>query len=185
MFLYVHGFASTGQAFKGRVLSNFFGRENVICPTLSAEPACAMAELEAIVTAHLDRGLTLVGSSLGGFYSIYLSEKYKLKAVLINPVVDWRVMQHMVGRNKNWQTGQWFEFTAEACRELELFSVSRPTDSRYLLLLQRDDELLDYRKAIAFMPSADCIVKSGGGHHYNDFNGDMGKVKAFAANPNL
>lgn len=29
----------------------------------------------------------LIGISLGGFYSTYLSEKYNLKAVVINPLI--------------------------------------------------------------------------------------------------
>ncbi len=31
--------------------------------------------------------IILVGSSLGGYYSIYIGEKYNLKTILINPSV--------------------------------------------------------------------------------------------------
>ena len=35
-----------------------------------------------------DENVYLIGSSLGGFYSLYLANKYDLKAVLINPAVN-------------------------------------------------------------------------------------------------
>lgn len=52
--------------------------------------------------------ITLVGSSLGGFYSIYLSEKYNLKAVLINPSVEpWVTMKKHIGEHKNFDTSMY------------------------------------------------------------------------------
>lgn len=179
MFLYIHGFASTGNAFKGKVLGNYFGREKVISPTLPVDPVKAMAILEQIVAENSDNELVLVGSSLGGFYSIYLSEKYGLKAVLINPVIDWSVMKHVVGVNKNWQTGEEFEFSESEYESLQQFHVTKPNCDNFLLLLQKDDELLDYRKTIEFMPTAEAVVKSGGGHHYNDFAEDMEILEKF------
>ncbi len=179
MFLYIHGFASTGNAFKGKVLGNYFGREKVISPTLPVNPADAMAILEQIVADNSSEELILVGSSLGGFYSIYLSQKYDLKAVLINPVIDWTVMKHVIGVNKNWQTGEEFEFTAAECELLKQFQVEQPNCDNYLVLLQKDDELLDYRKTVDFMPIAQRVVKSGGGHHYNDFAEDMETLGTF------
>jgi predicted esterase YcpF (UPF0227 family) len=38
-----------------------------------------------LMKPHYD--INLVGSSLGGFYSLYLSNKYNLKAILINPSI--------------------------------------------------------------------------------------------------
>lgn len=44
--------------------------------------------------------ITLVGSSLGGFYSRYLSQKYNIKAVLINPCLDpCDIIKQFLGEN--------------------------------------------------------------------------------------
>lgn len=49
---------------------------------------------------HYD--ITLVGSSLGGYYSLYLSQKYGLKAVLINPCLEpHNIIKLFLGENKN------------------------------------------------------------------------------------
>lgn len=46
--------------------------------------------------------ITLIGSSLGGFYSIYLAQKYNLKAILINPSIEsHKTLKTYVGEHTN------------------------------------------------------------------------------------
>ena len=88
--LYLHGFCSSPASWKARLLAKAIEGRGLdgrfFCPALSFEPNAAIAQAEEIITTE-DRPLTLVGSSLGGYYATYLAEKHDLRAVLINPAV--------------------------------------------------------------------------------------------------
>lgn len=183
--VYIHGFASTGEAVKGRVLREHFGSEAILSPTLPVDPVLAIEILENLIEQLLQKNesVNLVGSSLGGFYSIFLAEKYSLKAVLVNPVIDAPVvMRRAIGFHRNWQTGVEFEFTDLFCDSLQNFVVSSPFPGKYLLLLQDDDELLDYGDALNYLPLAERVVRTGGGHHYHKFIDEMENINRFIEN---
>ncbi len=57
--------------------------------------------------------VALVGSSLGAYYSIYLANKYKLKAVLINPAIYSYKTLDKIGIAVNYYDGFFFEVTIE------------------------------------------------------------------------
>ena len=83
MILYIHGFASCGTGKKSDSLKNYFGQDCVIAPNLPFSPKLAIKFLSNIIkNSPID---LLVGSSLGGYYAIYLAQEFNKKAVLINP----------------------------------------------------------------------------------------------------
>lgn len=86
--LYLHGFRSSPASWKVRLLGEYMASQGLeqrfACPALSPVPSLAIAQAEALITAA-DGPLTLVGSSLGGFYATWLAERHNLQAVLINP----------------------------------------------------------------------------------------------------
>lgn len=84
--LYLHGFRSVGLCYKGRELASF--APNSLTPNLSYVPSLAIAYVESIIQKYGTQNLCLVGSSLGGYYATYLADKYAIKAVLVNPVVN-------------------------------------------------------------------------------------------------
>ena len=88
MIIYIHGFGSSGHGGKASLFREYF-EDEVIAPSLSYVPNLAIDTLEQLIEMLLEKGETvgLVGSSLGGYYSIYLANKYDLKAVLINPAI--------------------------------------------------------------------------------------------------
>lgn len=87
MILYIHGFGSSGEGGKAKIFREHFRKRGVpfMAPSLSYVPELAIKTLEEIIEMCED--ITLIGSSLGGYYAIYLAEKYGLKTVLINPAV--------------------------------------------------------------------------------------------------
>ncbi len=180
--IYVHGFASTGSAVKAGILRQYFGDDNVLSPTLAVDPDLAIDQLTALIEQLLDQNETpvLVGSSLGGFYSIFLAEKFNLKAALINPAVEAQVrLEEAVGFHRNWHSNEEFEFKESYLDSLAKYYVNKPDCSHYLLLLQEDDELLDYRQAMEHLSTAQTVVKTGGGHHYNCFVDEMERLADF------
>ena len=172
--VYLHGFCSSPSSTKARLLAAALDSrglgDRLFCPALSHVPAEAMAQAEAIIAAQRGRPLTLVGSSLGGYYASWLAEKHDLRAVLINPAVVAPVsLDTLVGTQTNLHTGESFEFTAEHIAQLRNLEAPRITPERYLLLVETGDEVLDYRQAVARYAGCRQIVLDGGDHSFTRF----------------
>jgi uncharacterized protein len=91
MIVYLHGFNSSPASGKARQLGEHMaslGRSaDYFCPALPNSPREAIALIETELDRRRPAAVTLVGSSLGGFYATYLAEKHGWKAVLVNPAV--------------------------------------------------------------------------------------------------
>ena len=126
--------------------------------------------------------LTLVGSSLGGFYATWLAEKYAAKAVLINPVVVAAIqLERYLGPQTWLYSGEPFEFTRQHIAELRALAVPHLADpARYWLLAEEGDETLDYRQAVARYAGARQTVLSGGDHSFTRWEDYLDEVLAFA-----
>src|SRR5574340_110210 len=169
MIVYLHGFKSTPASGKARLLGEHMtriGRQaDYLCPALPNSPREAIAQVEAALASHAGP-VTLVGSSLGGFYATHLAEKHGWKAVLVNPAVHAHLLLHSaLGPQTNWHSGEKWELTEAHLAELAALDV--PTISqpeRYLLLAQTGDEVLDYRDAVAYYKGARQIIEEGGDH---------------------
>ena len=83
--LYIHGHGSSGSSEKAISLKAALESlgHTVFTPTHHSDPRIDLPELAHIVKS--ERINTVVGSSLGGLYSLLLSERYDTKAFLINP----------------------------------------------------------------------------------------------------
>jgi len=186
--VYLHGFNSSPQTVKGRKLAAaaaVLGQPpRVHIPTLHHRPATAMREVCAWVDANVADGaaLTLVGSSLGGYYATWLAEKYDARAVVINPAVRpaTSLAAHL-GPQRNLHTGEAWELTPMHFAELDALSVARLTRmERYLLLMRSGDELLDWRDAVARYAGAWQYVLGGGDHGWEGIDDEIRSMLRFA-----
>lgn len=171
--LYLHGFCSSPESWKARLLADAMTRrgqgERFFCPFLSPVPREAIAQAEEIIGRH-DGSLTVVGSSLGGFYATWLAEKFDLRAVLVNPAVVAPIsLEKYLGTQTNLHTQETFEFTVEHIAQLRALEVERVTPERYLLMVETGDEVLDYRQAVARYAGCRQIVLEGGDHSFSRF----------------
>ncbi len=175
MIVYLHGFNSTPASGKARVLAEHMagiGRAaDYFCPQLPNSPREAIALIESELAQRRPGPVTLVGSSLGGFYATHLAEKHGWKAVLVNPAVHAHVlMRGALGPQTNWHTGEKWQFTEAHLAELAALDVPAITHpERYLLLVQTGDEVIDYRDAVAYYAGARQIVEEGGDHGFSGF----------------
>ena len=172
MLIYIHGFNSSPASFKAQLLKarlEAMGRGTEFsAPALPHSPAQAAAMLEALATRH--PGAVLVGSSLGGYYATWLAEKHGLKVVLLNPVVrPYELPRGEVGVQKNFHTGEEYDFTPRHIAELRSLEVDRITPERYLLIAAKDDEVLDYRRAVERYRGCRQLVLEGSDHGMSDF----------------
>jgi predicted esterase YcpF (UPF0227 family) len=186
MLLYIHGFNSSPASAKARILEEKLEARSrgagFLAPALPHGPAEAARALDGLV-----RRLpvsALVGSSLGGYYATWLSEKYRLKAALLNPAVrPYELLQGHLGPQQNLHTGERYELTTRHVGELRALEVGTVTPQRYLLIAATGDEVLDYRSAVARYRGCRQVVIEGGDHGLSDFAGHADAVLEFCGIP--
>lgn len=170
MIIYIHGFASSGEGMKARLFREYFKTqdEGFIAPSLSYIPDLAIKTLEEMIESYSGE-IKLIGSSLGGYYTLYLSQKYNLKAVLINPsIYPYKTLKGSEGSMVHYHDGSKFEWKQEHFEKLRDFETTDVDESRVLLLLQKGDETLNYKEAIKKLPNSTQIVEEGGDHGFVD-----------------
>ena len=189
--VYLHGFRSSPASVKAAAVTAAVEalpesiRPQLHVPALDFAPAQAVAAVEAWIRANVaapERWLTFVGSSLGGFYATHLAERTGARAVLINPAIrPFDDLAAYVGPQVNLYTGATFVVTPAHFDELRALTVPRITrPSRYFLLVQSGDEVLDWREAVAFYGGAFQYVEGGGDHSFRNFAAQMPAILRFA-----
>lgn len=184
--LYLHGFRSSPQSAKARALAQHMAshRPDVHwwCPQLPPSPREAMALLLQGSADWPRESMAVVGSSLGGFYATWVAEQTGCKAVLLNPAVNpARDLEKYIGEQTCWQDPQerfFFqpEFVQEL-RDLACASLTRP--ERYLAVIAKGDELLDWRESHARYAGAQLRLLEGSDHGITDFDQQLPAVMAF------
>jgi predicted esterase YcpF (UPF0227 family) len=173
MLLYLHGFNSSAQSGKARQLLAWASQRGLAaqCPDLPVRPAAAMALCTRLIAASATP-VTLIGSSLGGYYATWLAEQQGLKAVLVNPCVacDEKLAREVGRLQTNWHDGSEYVFGHEHLAELQALKVTPITrPERYWLLTEKGDEVLDYREAVTYFSGARQTVLEGGDHGFTRF----------------
>lgn len=184
MLVYVHGFNSSALSYKAGLLREHLAKlglaDHYACPELSHRPAQAMAQLEALITPCDPGSVTLVGSSLGGFYATSLAERFGVRAVLVNPAVrPYELLAGYLGPQKNLYTGEAYDLTLQHIEELRALEVGTITPSRYLLITATGDEVLDYRAGVERYAGCEQIVVPGSDHGFREFAAYLDTVVAF------
>ena len=89
LVIYLHGFNSSPDSYKAGLLKKALAKEKIeyLVPGLPPIPVEAVNIIEILIDRYGSRQIVLIGSSLGGYYAFYFTEKFNLHAVLINPVI--------------------------------------------------------------------------------------------------
>lgn len=175
MILYLHGFRSAPQSFKASLIAarlQALGRDGEYhCPQMPASPSAAIALASEILADFPVEEITLIGSSLGGYYATYLAEQLGCPAVLLNPAVKpTRELEKHVGVTTAYHSEQAFEFRGEYIDELKALAVAAITrPERYFLLAATGDEILDWREMVAHYSGARQLIIDGSDHGITDF----------------
>jgi hypothetical protein len=184
--LYLHGFNSSPESHKARVLHDYMQRQGlgnlVDIPKIPPLPAAAIELLQQHADKIIeDHPLSLVGSSLGGFYATWLAEKYNCPAVLINPAVrPHELLMKYLGENKNYYTGENWVLDHNHIKQFRELYIERVTQlERYLVLLQTGDDTLDYREALQKYAGCSILVEQGGSHEFSGFERHLEKILSF------
>ncbi|SNZ10857.1 hypothetical protein SAMN06265182_1940 [Persephonella hydrogeniphila] len=170
--IYIHGFNSAGYGEKIQKLKEHFGDENVLSINLPYNPEKAIKQLEFLIrNLKNEEPLLLVGTSLGGAYTLYLSYKFNISGVVINPSVKpSEDLKSEIGLQKNYKTDEEYYFKEEYLEflkqiEIPLKELQKIKDKLYIYL-DEEDELLDSRKTAEYFKGFYVKMFPGGNHRF-------------------
>ena len=186
MILYLHGFRSSPQSFKARLLGEHLaavGRSDAYaCPQLPPEPAAAIDMALGLARSVPPNKLCLIGSSLGGFYATVLAEtpaRRGWRVGLVNPAVDpARDLAAHIGEQAAWHDpAERFFFQPAFVDELRAMTPAAITDrARYLPLIATGDEVLDWREMATRYAGEPLLVVPGSDHALSDFDDHLPRL---------
>jgi len=178
--LYIHGFNSSPLSIKAeqtrRYLAEHFPDVGYYCPQLATTPAEAINQLEQVIEQEPHSAWYLIGSSLGGYFSNYLAEKFNCLAVLVNPAIKpYELLHDYIGEQVNPYTDEVYQVTEEHIGQLKLIEQTEPSidcqqKNNYLVMVQTGDEVLNYQQAVEKYQHCRLIVQEGGDHSFINFN---------------
>ena len=193
--LYLHGFRSSPQSTKARMVAEHVARHHPgltwWCPQLPPSPRQAMDALLAGVAEWPRASMAVIGSSLGGFYATWIAEQTGCRAVLLNPAVHpARDLARYIGEQTAWhEPAQRFFFRAEYVDELRAMESSpdapaaRAAMARMFAVLAKGDEVLDWREMLARYPQARVRLLEGSDHALSEFDQHIAEVFDFLLAP--
>ncbi|QPF72622.1 esterase [Roseateles sp. DAIF2] len=185
--LYLHGFRSSPLSAKARRMAAWVAERRpdlrFACPQLPPSPAEAIALAESLVADWPRESMALMGSSLGGFYATLLAERLGVPAVLLNPAVDPAGdLAAYLGEQSCWQDpSQHFYFRPEFVGELRALTLDGPLTrpERYLAVIAKGDEVLDWREMQARYAAARIKLLEGSDHGLSDFDDYLHELTDF------
>jgi predicted esterase YcpF (UPF0227 family)/prolyl-tRNA editing enzyme YbaK/EbsC (Cys-tRNA(Pro) deacylase) len=185
LILYLHGFRSSPQSRKARMVAAAMasrGRaDDFLCPQLPASPRAAARLIEAAARLEDPRRLALIGSSLGGYYATWLAERLGCRAALLNPAITpYEDLRGHLGPQAVFFSAQTIEVKPEYMDELHALDtprISRP--ERYFLLAATGDEVIDWRTMAAKYAGCRQRIIDGSSHELADFASHLDEVLAF------
>ncbi len=183
--MYLHGFNSSEKSYKSnciqKKLSSMSLADYYLMPRLSWEPNTAIRQASQLIEQHLSDGITLIGSSLGGFYAGYLSEKYGINSIMVNPAVSAHtLLADYLGEQVNPYTNESYALTQEHMTQLQMMDVPVSDAGKYWLMIQEGDEVLDYRNALLKYPDVRVTREPLGDHSFVHFERHIDDILTFS-----
>ena len=182
--LYFHGFKSSSKSSKAQSLKNFIAKNakntKIIIPDLDDNFQNAHNRIEELIRLS-GSNIVFMGSSLGGYYASYFSQKLKKKAVLINPAVHpLKDFEVHLGENENYSSGNKFNISSKEISFVRTLSYKKLlTPNDLLILLESGDEILKYNKSASYFSGAYIDIAFGGNHSYSSFKSKFHKIQKF------
>ncbi|QTH64964.1 esterase YqiA [Psychrosphaera ytuae] len=183
--LYLHGFHSSPMSEKAQLFSQYikqhYPQVSVIAPQLAVTPDIAINQVEALVEQHYPELIGVVGSSLGGYLSTYLHNKYGLKAVVINPAVKpFELLSDYLGPQIHPITDQSYTLTpSHMCDLQRIYQPFLKQPEKVWCLQQEGDEVLDYRMAVEHYKESKLTLEKGGDHSFIGFSNHLPQIVEF------
>lgn len=181
--MYIHGYGSTGNAMKARILQAMFPDVQVVSPTFDYDhllPFDIIQQLEEIVADS--NPAFILGSSTGGLYAMCCTRFFKGPVWCVNPVSEiiktlTRIIPEQLRETPKAQVllREYERFDREVFRQL------KPAEGQLNFALSTDDELLgDHRRILTLFPNHGQVVwKDRCGHRFYRFDELKGELIKF------
>ncbi|WP_166423477.1 YqiA/YcfP family alpha/beta fold hydrolase [Paraglaciecola sp. 20A4] len=183
--IYLHGFLSSPQSIKAQQTKLFVTEHYpeliFYIPQLDNHPKPAAKMLDELIARHPHADFGFIGSSMGGYFSSYLLERYGGKAVLINPAVQpYNLLADYMGEHINPYTQHRFFLDESHTHDLTSFDTPiLANPQNYWVLLQTADETLDYRQAQQKYSAAKLTIEQGGDHSFQGYERFLADIFQF------
>ena len=180
MIFYIHGFNSSAASSSGRLLERQLGvRVHAMEYRSDAMYADSFKSLTEQLNRHGDGCNVLVGTSMGGFYALMLSQALQTPCVAFNPVVEPRQqLRQFLGRNVNFVTQKAYDFT-EGMLDSYPERVADPGNNVPVqVYVSETDELLQGNAELVRAIFPDCTVTRTS-HRIGDFSPYLATIRSF------
>ena len=182
--LYFHGFKSSSDSTKAKDLHKFISRRTrntiLITPNIHDNFHDAHDQIINLIESN-QPNIFFMGSSLGGYYASFFSQKYNKKAVLINPAIPpLKDFEMHLGKNKNYSNENKFTITKndiDYIRSLSYEKILKPKN--LMILLESGDEILNYNDTSSYFSGSHIDILYGGDHSYSSFKEKFNKIQDF------
>lgn len=170
--LYLHGFNSSPASLKARLFSEWLQQTypdiRLKIPLLPSCPLQTKLLLQRQIDNIQSEFLGIIGSSLGGYYATWFSQRTSCRCVVINPAVKpFDLLEKYLGPNHNPYTGERYMIESQHIEYLKTMFISPlSAPDKIWLLQQMGDEVLDYRQAVDFYAGCKQTVEAGGHHSF-------------------
>ena len=182
--LYLHGFASSSNSNKAKILSSYISKissnSKLMIPNLDNNFKKAVSQIELLIK-NSDQPISFIGSSLGGYFAAYFASIENAKAILINPAIPpLKGFDEYLGENKNYSTGQKFLIEEEDIKFLrQLLKKKYLNKENTLVLMESGDDVLEYKKTSKYFEGCHIDIVFGGSHSYESMGGKLKKISNF------
>lgn len=184
MIINLHGFNSAGNNNTAEKLRSYFPYSKVISPTYTVYNfKKGFAELTKIVSEAIKsespEKLTFVASSTGGVFAEMLAKKFNASIVLINPITNPETLKHHIGENKNYRTGEKYDFTLEDLETFKAVKHDLKNISR-LILVEKNEKTINHDKTKEFYKGYGKYIEyEGNSHRFTFWTEALPEIREF------
>ena len=184
ILLALHGLHSSPNSLKIQQMKSYIDEHcpdiTLLSPQLPAMPDAMWKVVESIFESHLNDQIAVMGSSLGGYLAAKAALEYNVKTLLINPAVSPWKLTSFAGEQVHPYTHEKYQMDEIYQAQLKALDVDYVGEiDKCWLLLQKGDQVLDYRIAFDKYINSTITCEAGGDHSFIGFDRYLSDIIKF------
>ncbi len=183
IIIYLHGFNSDENSTTIKeIRKEIPGLLSISYDYINAD--IAFQQIQSLIEDTLKKNpdLIIAGTSLGGFWANYFSQKFLLKSMLVNPAINPSVTLRKAVEFSpllNYNSGESREFTFDNADGYKKYEVPIESGIKRIIVLGKNDEVIDYRKSEEIYRNKGMIILTEEGHRIEDYGRIINILKEF------
>ena len=171
-FAYIHGFNSNKNSRSYLELKKIYPDIRDFHYNYMQQAFLAINEIENKLRVCLasNKKLVLIGSSLGGYFALYFSQKYGLPCVVFNPVTfPEKQLTPFLGENYNFYTHEQWNFTPDILNSYQNYQLSTNMIFTPQIIIGTNDEIINPLITHAFWTKSAKILITKEEHSISNY----------------